>query len=206
MKQTEQTKYISFKGELLRKSTHFFAFAIPGSFYFLEIDRSLFLSILFPFTAFMIMIEVARLRGWRFWTLIKNLNEPFLRKSEIDGHNFSGATYILLTACAAALLFSKPVFLMCMSFIIFGDISAALIGRKFGKHKYRNKSLEGSLAFLVTCLIVGGLLPGLPYMVMIVGAVVATITEFLSFEIDDNTSVPLISGLAMTLLLKLFVF
>ncbi len=203
MKQTEESKYISFKGEMLRKTSHLFAFIIPGSYYFFDIDRALFLSFLVPFTIFMIMLEVARLRNWRFWSLIKSLNEPFLRKSEIEGKNFSGATYILTTACIAALLFSKPIFLMAMSFIIFGDISAALIGRRFGKHKFRNKSLEGSFAFLVTCLIIGWLLPGTPDKVMIFGAVVATITEALSFEIDDNTSVPLVSGLSMMLLLKI---
>jgi len=203
MKQTEESKYISLKGELLRKTSHLFAFIIPGSYYFLDIERSLFLSVLIPFTILMILLEVARLRQWQYWSLIKQLNKMFLRKSEIEGKNFSGATYILPTACITALLFSKPVFLMAMSFIIFGDISSALIGRRFGKHKFRNKSLEGSLAFLVTCLIVGWLLPGLPDNVMIFGAVVATVTEALSFEIDDNSSVPLVSGLAMMLLMKI---
>jgi dolichol kinase len=84
-----------------------------------------------------------------------------------------------------------------------GDTFAALIGRKFGRHKFGRKSVEGSLGCLVGTLIVAALAPGLPMWVAAVGAVTATVTEALSVTIDDNITVPLVSGTVMTLLLAI---
>jgi len=44
--------------------------------------------------------------------------------------------------------------------------------------------------------------PQLPLIVGIIGAVVATVTEALSLHLDDNASVPLVSGVVMELLMK----
>jgi dolichol kinase len=41
--------------------------------------------------------------------------------------------------------------------------------------------------------------PDLTLSVALTGAVVATLAEALSFGIDDNVSVPIVSGLVMTL-------
>ena len=79
---------------------------------------------------------------------------------------------------------------------------AALIGRKFGRHRFGRKTVEGSLGCLLGTCLVAWLTPGLTAAVAFFGAVVATLTEALSFRVDDNITVPIVSGLAMTLLLK----
>ena len=86
------------------------------------------------------------------------------------------------------------------SFIIVGDTAAALIGRRFGRHKIGNKSIEGSLSFLVVSAIVVLLIPDLNLIVGLTGAVAATITEAVTFRMDDNATVPLVCGLVMHLL------
>ncbi|MDF1546130.1 MAG: phosphatidate cytidylyltransferase, partial [bacterium] len=90
-----------------------------------------------------------------------------------------------------------------LAFIIVGDTFAALIGRRFGRHRFGRKSIEGSLGCLAGTLIVAGLTPNLPFWIAAFGAVIATITEALSTRIDDNVTVPLASGAAMTLLIKI---
>jgi dolichol kinase len=101
-------------------------------------------------------------------------------------------------------MYDKAVAIAALAFIIVGDTAAALVGRKFGRHYFRHKTLEGSLGCLLATLLVALVAPGLPLWVALAGAVTATLTEAVSFRIDDNISVPVVSGLIMTLLLKLF--
>ncbi len=81
-----------------------------------------------------------------------------------------------------------------------GDPVAALVGRRFGKHKLINgRSVEGSSAFFVSSAIavVGVLLAlhGLPLATVLVialaGALPATFAELLSKRVDDNLTIPL---------------
>jgi len=201
--ENKQSKDLPLKGEILRKATHIFAIVIPGGYYFLGLTRGEFLSIMIPIAILMIVIDVSRLRDWKLWHLVKKVIAPMVRSTETSG-DFTGATYILATVCLTAALFTKPVAVAALAFIIVGDPASALIGRRYGKHRFRNKSLEGSTAFLVPALVVGIFAPELPISVGILGAVVATVTEAVSFTVDDNTTVPLISGLIMTVMLKMF--
>ena len=125
------------------------------------------------------------------------------RDHELKG-DFTGAAYILTTACLVIALFDKPVAIASLAFIMTGDTAAALIGRKFGVHRFKQKSIEGSLAFLAAAIIIAFFIPDLPINIGLMGAAVATITEAVSFKIDDNATVPLVSGLVMHLLLILF--
>jgi dolichol kinase len=190
---------ISFKSELLRKSTHLFALVIPGGYYFLGLSKWQALGIMIPIALGMIIIDIGRLRGWKMWSLFKPLISPIIREHEMKG-DFTGASYILATSCFVIGFFSKPVALTALAFIMVGDPAAAIIGRKFGKHKFRGKSFEGSFAFLIAAVAVAMIIPHLKTPIGLIGALVATVTEALSGGLDDNASVPLISGLIMELL------
>ncbi|MGB1275120.1 MAG: diacylglycerol/polyprenol kinase family protein [Nannocystaceae bacterium] len=81
-----------------------------------------------------------------------------------------------------------------------GDPIAALVGRRFGRHKLINgRSVEGSLAFLVTsaCAAAGVLLAlhGLSLVaattIALAAAVPATFAELVSRRVDDNLTIPL---------------
>ncbi len=196
MHDTSELNQIPFRRELYRKLTHLGALVIPGGYYFLNLSRTDTLTIMIPITAAMIIIDIARLRGWSLWQFVKPLIAPIIREHEIQG-DFTGASYILSTATLTILLFTKPIAIAALVFIIVGDTAAALVGRKFGKHKIGNRSIEGSLAFLAVTILVAFVIPDLPVGIGLIGAVAATITEALSFKIDDNATVPLISGLIM---------
>ena len=127
-----------------------------------------------------------------------------VRKKEQNG-DFTGATYILLSTCLTVAMYEKHVAIAALAFIIVGDTFAALIGRKFGRHFFGGglKSVEGSLGCLLGTMFVATLTPDLPIYTGTLGAVVAAVTEGLSFDVDDNISVPIVSGLAMTLFIKI---
>ena len=84
--------------------------------------------------------------------------------------------------------------------MILGDMSAALVGKMWGRTKLLGKkSLEGSAACFVVCVLIA--LVKLNPVIAIIGALVATIVELIPFPIDDNLTVPLVSGAVMHFLM-----
>lgn len=202
---------ISFYNEFRRKAIHLFALTIPIGYFLLPKTPSLL--ILSPFVAGAIMIDIVRLRKLPLHGFLNRLLGPVLRDHEEE--DFAGASYILSASFLSILLFHKSVAMAAISFIILGDIAAALIGRRFGKTKIPwsltkvnpfgndRKSLEGSLSCLLMCLVVAMVIPQLPLWIGIIGAVTATVAEGISLPINDNFSVPLLSGLCMELLRRM---
>ncbi len=127
-----------------------------------------------------------------------------LRKREFDKKHkrLNGATYVLLSATIVVLVFPKLVAVTCFVILIVGDMAAALIGRRFGRHPFFHKSLEGSGAFLLTGLLAVALLPKIEYhpAEYLIGALAVAcgaIVEALPVDIDDNLSIPLAAGAVM---------
>ena len=86
-----------------------------------------------------------------------------------------------------------------MLFLSFGDTAASFIGTHWGKRQFiGKKSIEGSLACFITCLFLS--LFFLSPHIAITGSIIATITEVLPWDLDDNLTVPVFSGIIMTLL------
>ncbi|MFQ6008182.1 MAG: diacylglycerol/polyprenol kinase family protein [Candidatus Zixiibacteriota bacterium] len=178
------------------------ALVIPGGYYLLRLDKTDVLIIMIPITILMILIDVSRLRQWIFWReFAGKIISPVIRHHEMSG-DFTGATYILLSVCLTVALYDKPTAIAALTFVIVGDSLAAVIGRSLGRHKFGNKTVEGSLGCLVGTAIVAVLVPGLALVVGLFGAVTATIVEALPWQIDDNITVPILSGLSMTLFSK----
>jgi len=119
------------------------------------------------------------------------------------GFRPSGSTYLLLSSLAVFLLFEKYVAITSLLFLSIGDLMAAVIGEKFGRRRVFSKSLEGSLACLASCLVIGMVMtwvsPAVVLPVAIVGAVSAAIVELLPIPLDDNLTIPLFSAGIMTL-------
>jgi len=120
--------------------------------------------------------------------------------------DFTGATYLLFSGmiCVA---FLEPLIASCaMAFLSIGDTFAAMVGMNFGKRKFLglSKSLEGSLACFVSCLVFGLLwLNSSPYQSSFIalalgGSLAATLAELWRLPLDDNLKIPFVSGLVMT--------
>lgn len=145
----------------------------------------------------------------------KAVRKPFLvlfgqmlRRREFN--SFTGGTYLLLASFISMIIFPEPgVFICATSFLVIGDTVAALVGLKFGKQKVFRKSIEGTVACLISCLLIAFIVSKLPHKslvlsVGIIGAFVATIVEALPIEVNDNVVIPIVSGAIMQVL-KLFI-
>jgi dolichol kinase len=120
----------------------------------------------------------------------------------------------MIAACITVAIFPKPLAIIGYSIVILSDIAAALIGRKFGKTPFLDKSLQGSTAFFLVSLIVSAIWTWIFaysstfFSICIVGSILATIAEASTtrFKLDDNLAVPLAfagSTWILTLLLSI---
>jgi dolichol kinase len=148
-----------------------------------------------------ITIDVARLHERRVRQFFRSFFGELLREHE--RFNLLGSTYLLLAALLAVELFPRPMAAAAIGFTVVGDAAAALVGRAIGRTRFFGKTLEGALGGLVACLAWGGflLVSGfLPWNVVLIGALVASLVELLPIPLDDNLGITLFSGYAMKLL------
>ena len=115
----------------------------------------------------------------------------------------TGTTSLLLASLVVFFLFEKYIAITSILFVAIGDLAASIIGDKYGKHAVFKKSLEGSLACLMACLLIGMLMTRLSATITLptvaYGAICATVAEILPIPADDNFTMPLFSAGAMAL-------
>lgn len=193
---------ISIKNELKRKAIHLGAAVIPLSYYFL-FSKHTALCIYIPIALVSIFIDMIRLLKWpRLSRVIRWFLRPILRRHE--RFDFTGSSYILSAFVLSVVFFDKKIAVAVLCFAIIGDVAAALVGRLFGSVQVNGKkTLEGSLAFFLMCLLIVIAIPSIPFWIGVLGALVATLVEAVSFPLNDNLTVPLISGMAMKILFLL---
>ncbi len=202
--------FIDYKSEVLRKSIHLCSLSIPIVYYF--ITRELALSMLIPLAVFSIILDVTRHYHPSISKYFYMIFGFMLRKHETDSKkkSLNGATYVLISAVLVVLLFPKIFAITGFAVLIIGDIFAALIGRKFGRHKFLSKSLEGSMAFFVTSVIVIFFTPKITgsigeYLIALFAVFVGMIAENISQGwADDNLTIPVSIALTMWALYAIF--
>ena len=185
--------------ELRRKSIHLLGLVVPILYFFTSRD----LAIIGVGGLVVLALAAELLKGLvpTFRAIFLRIFSPILRSQEQKG-GLTGATYFLIGSFLCILLFDKTLAIVCLCFLTLGDLCAALIGKQWGRIKlFSRKSLEGSLACFVVCT-AAALLIGLHPVLAIAGALVATLIELLPIGVDDNVTIPLISGLAMHLLVS----
>jgi len=200
---------IDYKTELYRKSIHLLSLSIPIGYFFLS--KEIALSLLLPLTIIFLVVDTSKFIYPRFYNSISKLFSFMLREHEknIKKKTLNGASWVLISATLTLLVFPKIIFISAFSILIISDISAALIGRKFGKHKFLFKSLEGSLAFFFSAIIVVLIAPKvdnllIEYLIGFAGAFVGMFAENLSYGwADDNLTIPFSVGGLMWLLYSL---
>ncbi len=194
---------IDYKYEVMRKSIHLASLLIPSVYNFITVETAL--TILFPITILSLILDTGR---FYFSFLEKFFNNTFgflMREHEKDktAKNLSGASYVFISAILSIAIFPKQIFLLAFPVLILSDTAAALLGRRFGKHKFLAKSLEGTLAFFVMgCLIVfvSPKLAGtsLEYFIAFVAVAIGAIVENISSGwADDNLTIPLSVGFVL---------
>jgi len=153
------------------------------------------------FAAIFIILDFIRLYG----EYKPNSSEEVSKKVDVlyrekEHKNFSSISVYLVAYIITLIVFPKNIAIIATTFLIFGDTFGKFFGLAFGKHKILGKTLEGSLAYLGVVLICGYLLYELldiSPIVLILGGISAPIIELLTLDMNDNFTVPIISGAIM---------
>jgi dolichol kinase len=142
---------------------------------------------------------LGRLYGKLFGNMLRNEVKP-------GQWIVSGGAPVLAAALLVNVLFVPFIAAAALSVMLTGDAAAALIGRKFGKHKAVNgKSWEGFAAFVIigfAALAAVLLCCGVFQHYRLWGAagvVLAGVAELFQkqLKVDDNFSIPLCVGLVL---------
>jgi dolichol kinase len=131
-----------------------------------------------------------------------------------EEHTVSSGFWFLLAAVLTLVIAPLPVAAVALLYLALGDPVASWVGVRFGRTKLPGgKSLEGSLAFVLTCAVVGAVFLGATStvtwaaapLVALAGALAAGFAEWLPIErVDDNLRVPLAAAVVLTSLAPLF--
>jgi len=199
-------RQIPMSGELVRKIIHFCSLSIPIGYYYLSYYTMLL--ILIPIASIAVLVDYGRFYIKWLNTFFLWLVGPILRQHERDSKKklISGGSFVLISAVVCIVIFPKLIAITAFAILIVSDASSALIGRRFGKHHFLDKSLEGTLAFIVSAWIVVFITPKVSglwqeYALAIFAAAVGGIVEAASVTLhaDDNFSVPISVGIILWL-------
>lgn len=192
------------KKELYRKGIHLSSLWIPAAIYFMP--KLVLIPILLIILIGNVVLEYGNFKKYP-WAR-KSFGVLFfrtLRNKEMNREHFqfTGAIYVLSSSLLCLCFFGKEVAAIALTVMLISDSFSALIGRSFGKIKInKNKTLEGSLAFFVSAVVINMLFwPIYPFsMVSVCACLVATLAELYEdkIEIDDNLSVPIFFSIALT--------
>ena len=129
----------------------------------------------------------------------------FIRTNE--EHKLTGTAPYILGIGSTLYLYRTDLATLAICFLAFGDVAATAIGERYGKTKIGNKSLEGSIAFVIAAVAAGFLLSlagiSVVYWLILAGAVIAAGVELLPLPVNDNLVIPLVSGGAMALIARI---
>jgi dolichol kinase len=192
----------SVRSEILRKGIHLLSVVIPVLYFLTPRTTALLISALLMVLAF--AVDLGRYYYPPFAGRFNTIFGRLLRRHESDpgAKRLNGGTYVLIAATLSILIFPKLIAIIAFIILIVSDLAAALVGRMFGRRRFFGKSLEGSIAFFLSGLLVVAATPKfeyLPgeYLIGVIALIVGTVIEALPTDIDDNLSVPLSVGLTM---------
>lgn len=146
-------------------------------------------------------LDLARFRVSELNRLFMRWLRPLLKSSE--SNRVTGATWLLLAAALAFLVFDREIAVAALLFLAWGDPAAALVGRPMPGPRVFGKSPAGTVAFITVSLLAAGILVWAGFMPwhwgFAAGAVTAGLVELLPLPGDDNLWVPLAAGAVMQL-------
>jgi len=186
------------RNEIVREIIHASGFLVPFMCMYLLNLQVVSLLILLV-TLLYITSELARLRGTNLppFTMITQR-----AAIEPEIHEFvTVPIFFALGIILSLVLFPVPENYAAIAILTLGDSSATLFGKKFGRTIFsfnKGKKVEGSVFGFLSAFI--GALIFVNPMKALVGAFIGMLIEVLPSPINDNLTVPIGSGLAMTII------
>ena len=172
-----------------------------------QLDRRSGIILVSVLLSLAIIIEAVRLIFPTFNSLFIRCFSLLLRHEE--KRKPTGSAWYIAGVLISLLLFKKEFAMFSMVILAVGDPSASTVGKSWGRHRIKRKSIEGSMAFLIAAIAAGLIfqrtLGGLSFVIIITGAIAGTMTELLSSKLDDNLTIPLIASGCMQALTYFFI-
>jgi dolichol kinase len=184
--------------------------------------HDIFLPALASITIAALILDIIRLRSPRVNRHFMIIFRALLREGEVS--TLTGSTYFLIAASIVFIFCDKSIAAIALVFVAVGDPIAGMVGERWGKPRVnseqqkiseaprpsrnvrfrgmKGKTWEGSLACFVACLVVGVILAAVTHVALgmvVIGAICATVIEFLSLLVNDNLTIPLVAAGVMSL-------
>ena len=200
----------NFKRELARKFVHFLAVFILLIYFVVGemFSRQIALLILVLILIIFLELEYFRLEIGLKIPLLNSIWKYVRRDKEKN--KLGGDVFFLIGAILVLSIFDLRIAVTAILMTIFGDLSAALIGKRFGRHYLsclEERAWEGILAEFFVNIVIGFfvffwmnfssafLFSNLStWFIIFVMAVTATFVETLIYKMDDNLLIPIFSG------------
>ena len=166
---------------------------------FYLIDIQLGLTVIGIVSLCFIALDIFRFLHKRTNILLTEKTTAIFRKGEEK--KFSTMTIFLISTFIIVLFFDFEIAITSLIFLVFGDMFGKIFGLAYGRIKIFEKTLEGTLAFYGSVIIFSYFLYtalDVPLLILIAGGIAAPLIELLPIGINDNFSVPIISGAVMT--------
>ncbi len=196
----------NFKNELARKFVHIlsvlilFVYFIAGDLF----DRKRALMILTLILIVFLELEYLRIEVRKKIPLLNRIWNYVRRGKEKE--KLGADIFFLIGAILVLSIFDLRVAIAAILMTTFGDLSAALIGSRFGKHPLgflKDRTWEGTLSEFFADLLIGFFvffgfsfaIYNLQLLVVVfVMAITATVVETLVYKMDDNLLIPIFAG------------
>jgi dolichol kinase len=139
----------------------------------------------------MIILEYEFLRlEWKV-----KIPDPFGIMRKHEEKSATGTLFLVLSTIVVFAVFDFKIALVALLIAVFGDLASAIIGIGWGKIRiYNGKTLEGFGAGLTINLLVASIFLWEYPLLIFVMAVSASVAELFTYKLDDNLTVPIVSG------------
>lgn len=152
-----------------------------------------------------LLVEASRLR-------VPAINEKVLRywgvvMRDCEMERMSGVPHYLFATILAIAVFPKPIAVLSILYLACGDPVASLFGILYGKHGVRlasGKSLVGTTAAIVMCAFLTfvtfkimpiSIVPDSKLLaITLIGGLAGGTAELVPLDMDDNFTIPMVSG------------
>lgn len=177
--------------EISRKIVHLTSLSIPIGYALTSKQTAL--TVLVPLTLAFLGVDLLR----RFHPGTASLFKKYLIGKvlrEKESKTLIGSTYFLISTVLVILLFPMTIAIVSLLILILSDTCAAWVGKGIGRVPIWGKTLEGSLAFLVSALLIVWIYPGLERLSGSLAALGSTLIELLPIPLDDNLTIPFVAA------------
>lgn len=150
-------------------------------------------------------LEYVRLKVPKLNSVTIKIMGPIMRSSEVS--RVSGTPFYVGSVLLSVLVFPKSIAILSILFLAVGDPVSSIFGILWGDlgPRFSNgKSLIGTAAGMGVCCVIAfcylyysGVEAGSAFLIALAGGVAGGGAEMLPLEIDDNFSIPIVSGLAL---------